>query len=121
MKNNFIGEIAISLVLLSLLIFFVNPMDITMPEQMHAFMGPTLVIFFAIVLGVSWKETAGDEREGLHKLIASRFAYFAGIAVLLVGIIVQSSHRVLDSWLVITVVVMLLAKIVGLMYGYLKR
>lgn len=121
MKNNFIGEIVISGILLGLLIFFVNPMDITMPEQMHEVMGPVLVIFFAIVLGVGWKEAAGDERENLHKLIASRFAYFAGIAALLTGIIVQSSHNVLDSWLVITVTVMLLAKIVGLIYGYLKR
>lgn len=121
MKHNFLGETFISLILLGMLIFFVNPMDITMPSMMHSFIGPTLVILFIIFVAVLFKENGGDEREQLHKHIASRFAYFAGIGVVLLAIIVQSAHQVLDSWLVIIIAVMLLAKIIGLVYGNFKR
>jgi len=120
MKNN-IGEIVISIILLGLVVVFANPMAFTMPEQMHEVMGPSLVILLAIFAAVFWREQKGDEREALHKYIAARFAYFAGVAVLLLAILLQSLRHVLDPWLVIAVAVMLLAKIFGLLYSNYRR
>jgi len=120
MKNN-IPEIIISFILLCLLFVFANPMAFTMPSQMHAIMEPSLIFLFVIFTAVIWKERRGDEREALHKYIAARFAYFAGVSVLILAILLQSLHHSLDSWLVITVAVMLLAKIFGLIYGNYKK
>ncbi len=121
MKNNFVGEIIISLVLIGLLVFFINPLDLLMPQPLHPFMVPFLVVLFIIFAALLWKETPGDEREQLHKFIASRFAYFAVITTLIIGVIVQSFKGEIDPWLVIAICLALLAKILGLIYGYMKH
>ena len=121
MKNNFIGEIVISLVLIGLLVFFINPLGLFMPQPLHPFMVPFLVVLFIIFAGLLWKETPGDEREQLHKFIASRFAYFAVLTTLISGVILQSFKGEIDPWLVIAICIALLAKILGLVYGYVKH
>ncbi len=114
------GEIIISLVLIGLLIFFINPLDFLMPRPLHPFMVPFLVVLFIIFAGFLWKETPGDEREQLHKFIASRFAYFAVITILITGVIFQSFKGTIDPWLIIAICIALLAKILGLIYGHIK-
>ncbi|MDE2025531.1 MAG: hypothetical protein KGJ07_03490, partial [Patescibacteria group bacterium] len=83
MKSNFIGEGVISIILIALLIFFLNPLELSMPQSVHMIMVPLLIVFFIVLIGVLWREAPGDEREQLHKFIASRFAYFAAVGVLL--------------------------------------
>lgn len=121
MRIKFLGELLISFLLIVLLVFFINPFNLLMSSSMHSLMIPTLIIVFIPFAGFLWKETPGDEREQMHKFIASRFAYFAGVTVLLLGIIYQSIHHTLDSWLVITICIILLAKILGLIYGYFRN
>ncbi|MBI3559811.1 hypothetical protein HY087_01640 [Candidatus Gottesmanbacteria bacterium] len=121
MKNNFVGEIVISLALIGLLVFFINPLNLFMPQPLHPFMVPFLVVLFIFFAGLLWKETPGDERDQLHKLIASRFAYFAVTATLIVGVVLQSFKGEVDPWLIITICIALLAKIFGLMYGHIKH
>src|SRR5258708_2508728 len=121
MKNKFIGEIVISIILIGLLVFFINPLDLLMPQQMHPLMVPILIILFVIFAGLLWRETPGDERKQFHKFIASRFAYFAGVSTLIIGVIFQSFDHVIDPWLIIAICITLLAKIVGLIYGYFKH
>lgn len=120
MKNNFVGEIIISFLLIGLLVFFINPFDLLMPHALHPFMVPFLIVLFIIFAGFLWKENPGDEREQLHKLIASRFAYFAVIATLIVGVIFQSFKGKVDPFLIIGICIALLAKILGLIYGQKK-
>ncbi len=121
MKNNFVGEIIISIFLIGLLVFFINPLDLLMPQPLHPFMVPFLVVLFIVFVGFLWRETPGDEREQLHKFIASRFAYFAVITTLITGIIFQSFKGEIDPWLIIAICIALLAKILGLIYGYMKH
>ena len=121
MKNKFIGEIVISLILIGFLVCFINPFDLLMPQQMHPFMVPLLVLLFVIFTALLWKEKPGDEREQLHKYIAARFSYFAGLVILILGIILQSIYSEIDPWLVVTICIMLLAKILGRLYGYFKH
>ncbi len=121
MKNKFIGEIIISLALIGLLVFFINPLDLLMPQSLHPFMVPFLVVLFIIFAAALWKETPGDEREQFHKFIASRFAYFAVIATLTFGVIFQSFKGEVDPFLVISLCIGLLAKILGLIYGHIKH
>ena len=121
MKNKFIGELVLSVSLIALLLFFLQPLTVMMPTPMHPLMIPLLVILFVIFAGVLWKEHPADEREQLHTFIASRFAYFAGIAVLTIAIIIQHQSGSIDPWLVISICVILLAKILGLLYGHIKH
>jgi hypothetical protein len=121
MKNNVLGEIIISLLLIGLLVFFLNPVGLLMPRQMHPLMIPLLVILFVIFAAFVWKEQPGDERAQLHKFIASRFAYFGGLAILLVAILVEHTAKAIDPWLIIVLCVMLLAKIAGILYSYWKH
>ncbi|MBI2049530.1 hypothetical protein HYT32_01290 [Candidatus Roizmanbacteria bacterium] len=120
-KNKFIGEIVISFALIGLLVFFINPVELLMPHELQPFMVPFLVVLFIIFTGFLWKETPGDEREQLHKLIASRFAYFAVITTLIIGVILQSLKGKVDPILIIGICVALLAKILGLIYGHIKH
>lgn len=121
MKSKFIGEAIISIILVALLVFFLNPLELMMPQSMHAIMIPLLIVIFIVFTGVMWRETPGDEREQLHKFISSRFAYFAAIATLIVAIVLQSFQKVIDPWLIITICVALLAKIIGFIYGYFRH
>ena len=121
MKNKFIGETIISIALIILLSLFLNPLELTMPQSMHALMIPFLVILFIIFSAILWKEAPGDERERLHKFISSRFAYFAAITTLIIAVISQSFQKSIDPWLIITLCITLLAKIAGLIYGHLKH
>ncbi|HSX08733.1 MAG TPA: hypothetical protein VLF93_01110 [Candidatus Saccharimonadales bacterium] len=121
MKNKFIGEVILSAILIGLLLFFLKPLLGFLPSPMHPFMIPLLVILVIIFAGVLWKERPGDEREQLHTFIASRFAYFAGIALLTIAIIIQHAQGSIDPWLIIAICVMLLAKILGSFYGHLRH
>ena len=121
MKNKFIGEIIIAVILIALLGLFMNPMNLLMPQPMHMVMVPLLVILFVVFAGFLWKETRGDEREQLHKFIASRFAYFAAITVLIIAVILQNAQNAIDPWIIIALCIALLAKIVGLIYGHIKH
>lgn len=121
MKNKYTGEVIISILLIGLLICFIKPMDFFMPESLHPFMIPSLVVLFIVLVGLLWKETPGDEREQLHKLIASRFSYFGVVTVLIIGVIFQSFQGKIDPWLVIAICIMLIAKFLGLIYGNLKH
>ncbi len=121
MKNELLGEVIISLLLIGLLVFFINPLDLLMPQTLHPLMVPFLVVLFIIFTGLLWKETPGDEREQFHKFIASRFVYFSVTTALIAGIIVQSFKGEIDPWLIIAVCIALIAKIFGLIYGHIKH
>lgn len=121
MKNNFAGEIIIALILIALLSLFLDPFNLLMPHEMHTVMVPLLVILFIVFAGFLWKENPGDEREQLHKFIASRFAYFAVIATLIVAVVIQHSQEKIDPWIIIALCIALLAKIIGLLYSHFKH
>lgn len=121
MHNNILGEIAISLILLIFLILLVNPFDLLMPKPMEMMLVLGLALIFIIFAGFFWKEKAIDERESLHRYIAGRFAYFTGVTLLTLGVILQSFRHSLDRWLIFTLIAMIIAKIVGLFYSRFKH
>jgi len=79
-----------------------------------------LIVVFFVFASFVWRENARDEREGLHKMMAGRIAFLAGTATLVIAIIIQSFRHELDFWLVLTLGIMILAKIIGLLYGRIK-
>lgn len=121
MKNKFIAELILSLVLIVLLLLFLNPLTLMLPQPMHPIMIPLLVVLFIIFAAMLWNEQPGDEREQLHKFIASRFAYFAAVAGMTVAIVVQHQTGTIDPWLIIILCVTLLAKLLGIFYSNFKH
>ena len=120
MKNNLLQEIFVSLVLIVLLVLFLNPFGLWMPTALLMMMVLGFVVMFALFASFIWKENVRDEREGLHKMMAGRIAFLSGTALLVIGIIVQSFKHELDFWLVLALGTMILAKIIGLIYGRMK-
>ncbi len=121
MKNNLLQEIVVSIVLIVLLVLFLNPFEFWMPPILLMMMVLGFVVVFSVFASFIWRENARDEREGLHKMMAGRIAFLAGTAILVIAIIVQSFRHELDFWLVLTLGIMILAKIIGLFYGRTKH
>lgn len=113
MKAN---ELITSLVLIALLIIYLNPFGWWMSDKLFMTLTLTLVIIFALFAIFVWREHARDEREGLHKLITSRVAFLAGAITSIVGIVIQGFKHNVDPWLITTLGVMVLAKIIGSKY-----
>jgi cobalamin synthase len=92
-----------------------------MPTQMEMMLNLALIVVSALVIGLIWKERASDEREHLHKLLADRFAFLAGALLIVVALLFQGSVHQVDTWLVIVLVGMILAKIIGLIRAQMKQ
>lgn len=110
-------EISIALVLILLAGVLSNPFGLWMPPMLVMSIVVLLIAAFAAFAAFIWQERPRDEREGLHRLIAARFAFLSGTAVLVIAIAVESIRHTLDLWLPFALVIMVLAKIVGLSYG----
>ena len=120
MKNSeFIKEMVASVVLIILLGAFLNPFILPTMFQMMLLLA--LLVAFAFFATYIWKERPRDERESLHKMLAGRDGFLAGATVLVIGIILQSLNHALDPWLIITLTVMVLAKIAGLIRAQLRH
>jgi putative transcriptional regulator len=106
--------------LVVLLVLLVNPFDLLMPSRVTMLLLGGIGAFSLLFTSFIWKETAQDERENLHRLLAGRASFLAGAATLLMGIIIQTfSHR-LDPWLVIALGAMVLTKILTRWYSRSK-
>jgi cobalamin synthase len=115
------SEIIISIVFLILLLLFVNPFMFWMPDAFLYMLIVGLIVVFGLFAGLVWHEHASDEREQLHRMIASRAGYIAGVTLLVVAISYQSiTLGRADAWLVATVSIMILAKLAGRLYGKIK-
>ncbi|MCR4280697.1 MAG: hypothetical protein NUV82_04755 [Candidatus Komeilibacteria bacterium] len=109
MKINFLSLLLpIFLILLAIIAF--NPWDMWMPEGMVLVLIIALIVVFAAYAGLVWRERPQDERDELHRLRAGRVAFVAGLLILVVGIIYQTFSHAVDIWLVLTMIVMIVAK-----------
>ena len=121
MKNDLSQEVSISVILIILLVFFLNPFDFWMPTALLMMMVLGLIIVFALFASFVWRENHRDEREGFHKMMAGRIAFLVGAGLLTLGIIVQSFNHALDPWLVFILAGMIVAKVTALIYGQIKN
>ncbi len=121
MKNNFLQEVLVSLALIILLVLLLNPFNFWMPTNMLMVILVGLIVVFALFTSFVWRENAKDERELLHRMFAGRLAYLVGTGTLVLAIIIQCFWHQLDPWLVLVLVLMILAKISGIMYSRAKN
>lgn len=111
------SEAAVAVILISLLVLMVNPFNIFMPSMLQLMTAGIAVVVFGLFSTFVLREDAADEREEKHRSLAGRIAFLTGSAVLLVGIVIQVYREMLDTWLVLSLVVMIVAKIVTRMYS----
>lgn len=117
MRNNYIQEIVITVLLVSLLVFFVNPFNFWMPTEMEFMTVCGALIVYTLFTTLFWKEQARDEREELHKLRAGHIAFYVGALVMVVGLIVQHvKMEMIDPWLVYALGAMVVSKVVVRIY-----
>ena len=121
MKNNFIAEIFISVVMLGLVVALLNPFGLWMTDMATMSVIVLLVVVTTIFVIYVWNESAKDEREVLHRFYASRLAFLLGTAILIIGVVVEGLNHSVDIWLVLALAVMIFAKIGGRIYAQLKR
>ncbi len=117
----FFYEVLVSVVLIVLVTLFLDPFMLWMPASMVQLMLVAVIVLFALFSVFVWRENAGDEREQFHKMMADRIGYLAGASLLVAGIVYQTfvDHAV-DSWLISSLVLMVIAKLIALCYGRFK-
>lgn len=115
--NNFKIEFVISLVLIVLTVFLLNPFHFWMPTMLHMVVMALTLVIFALFAVFILREKVRDEREVSNRMFSGRVAFLTGSAVLTVGILIQSLKHVVDIWLVIALVVMVLSKLVSGIYS----
>ncbi len=115
--SNLKGEIILGGVLIVLLVLFLNPFEIWMPDMATMTMMAMLLVVFGVFAVFVTKEKVRDEREEIHRMRAGRIAFLSGATVLVLGIIYQSFKHTLDPVLVVALAVMVVAKIVTLVYS----
>ena len=121
MKNNFfIKEISAAIILMLLLFFLLDPFSYWMSDMLFMMLLAGLVVIFGIFVSFVWREKVRDEREVMLRLLAGRLSYLTGVAVLMIGVLVQSWQHDLDNWLVLSLAAMIVAKIIGSIYSRTK-
>ncbi len=121
MKNNFIKEIVLAVLIIVLLVVLVNPFHFWMPDMAHMAVLVLLVLAFAGFAVFLFRERPQDEREVLNRSNAGRTAFLTGSIILIVGIIYQTFMSAFDPWLSLALGGMVVAKIAAVIYEELKN
>lgn len=106
-------EILLGIAILGLAAFLWNPYGLWMPAAVATMGAALLVAVFGVFATLIWRERAADEREEFQRMRAGRFAFLAGAAILVLGIIIQSFSHAIDPWLVGALAAMVLAKLIA--------
>lgn len=118
--NNFF-EFILGGVILAILIIFLNPTHLLMPDSVNTLLMLGLIVVFLVFMGVIWRERAGDERESIHIQKAGRFSFFVGTTALVAGVIIQATKHEIDPWLLLALSGMVLTKLVSRIYHNFKN
>lgn len=121
MKNNSLKEVGISVLLVVVAFFVLNPFDFWMPTMAHMVMLALLLVVFAVFSIFLYREKPGDERDVLHTLNSGRVAFMVGSTFLTLGIVVQALEDSVDAWLVVTLIGMVVSKLLSRIYSDKKQ
>jgi len=122
MKNKiWVKNILITIPLIGLLLLFLYPNPLLMPQTLEMMFIIVFIILFFIYSAVIWNERGNDEREDLHILNAGRISFLVGSAILTIGILIQSLNHNIDPWLIYALIGMIFTKIVTRIYSELKN
>lgn len=104
-------ELLVAVALVVIAVLLLNPFHFWMPDMMVMGMLVAALALFAVFASFILREKVVDEREELHRTFAGRNAFLVGAGTLICGIVVQGYTHSVDSWLVFTLIAMLVTKI----------
>lgn len=115
MNNSFLH-----ILLASVLVFFLLTLGDYVPFWMPK-MNEMLVLLIVTLLLILWAgfvmyEKAVDEREIMLRMYAGRIAYLSGIGILTIALLVQGFAHAIDPWIMLTLGVMVVLKLVARLY-----
>lgn len=113
---NFWSEVTMTTVLLILLLLFLDPFMVVMSHTLVYMAICLLILFFVLFAGLVWREGAVDEREVMHRMMASRAGYLAGMAVLIIMVIVETIGNHPKTGLILALMAMIVAKMITSWY-----
>jgi 4-hydroxybenzoate polyprenyltransferase len=104
-------RILLILALLITALFALEPFGIVMPSETQMISAGVLLGLLVFTIGILWQEKPTDERE--EEIINSRGknAFYIGLSVGAIGIIVGAFTHKIDWWLVAVVGSMLMIKL----------
>ena len=111
MKNKTLKEIVVPATLVILAVLLLNPMQFWMPDMMVMAVLVALLVRFGVFASFILRESNFDESDDMNRSLAGRNAFLSGSAVLMIGIVVQGYSHKVDPWLVVSLIVMILVKI----------
>lgn len=117
----FAGEGLAATLLIVILIAFINPTGLLMPESASMMMLVLFALSYFLYISIFWKEQSQDERDQAHALKAGRLSFLLGSLMLIIGISIQGLKHEIDVWLIVTLVLMILTKIAVRMYTRIKQ
>jgi hypothetical protein len=116
-----LAEILVSLAFVILLVLKLDPLALLMPNKAQMSILALLVAAAGLYAGILFRQKARDEREALHLYRASRFAYVAGVALLVLAITVQSFRGGADPWLFYILAGMVIVKLGMLIWSRIRN
>ncbi len=121
MKNKLLIEPLLACLLIVLAVLCFRPLQVVwMPTMASSVILLALIAAFVSFAVFIWKEEARDEREDHHRLTAGRNGFLVGAGLLVAGIILQTLRHQVDSWLILTLVGMVITKVVTRLYQQAK-
>jgi len=83
----------------------------SMPNAVHMTILLAVAVLVAAYAGLILSERGGDEREVIHRSIAGRAGFLAGVITLTLALLVQGLHHHVDPWIPFALAVMIVAKV----------
>lgn len=117
---NTLAEIISTIAIVAIVILFLNPTGLTMPESTLSMLILGLIVAFLAFAALIWKEKSADEREQLHVFQSGRISFLIGTSILVIAIVSQVFTHEVDPWLVIALSVMVLSKLLMRVYSRFK-
>ncbi len=116
-----LAEVLVSAAFIVLLALKLDPLRLLMPNRVQMSILALLVAAAGLYAGILFRQKARDEREALHLHRASRFAYIAGVALLVVAISAQSFRGGVDPWLYYILGGMVVVKLANLIWSRIQN
>lgn len=109
-----------AIAILGIAVLFLNPGNLAMPDTVQSMLIVGLILAFLTFAAYIYRERSSDEREAVHIMAAGRISYLVGVATLIIGIITQALRHDIDTWLVITLSVMVFSKLLSRIYSHFR-
>ncbi len=107
------NDIIIGLIVVGSLLLSANVFSGFMPSSIVMIAIAIFVAAFALFAVLIWRENPRDEREAQLLLSADRIGFLVGATVLSVAVVVEALRHESTNFLVLTLTLMILAKIFG--------